>query len=56
MLTLVTWVTLGEESRRHDPRHSPALSFYTGTGHDGARGSSTRLQVQDCVYARPIII
>ena len=36
--------TLGEESRRYDPRASPALC-YMGTGHDGARGSGTRLSV-----------
>ena len=36
-------MTLGEESRRYDPRPSPALSCYTGTGHDGARTSGTRL-------------
>ena len=36
-------MTLGEESRRYDPRPSPALSCYTETGHDGARGSGTRL-------------
>ena len=40
----MTWVTLGEESRRYDPRPSPAFSCYTGTGHDGAKGSGTRLK------------
>ena len=38
-------MTLGEKSRRGDLRPSPALSSYTGAGHDGARGSGTRL---DC--------
>ena len=37
-------MTLGEESRRDDPRPSPELSCYTGTRHDGARGSGTRLK------------
>ncbi len=46
-------MTLGEESRRYDPRPSPALSFYTGTGHDGARGSGTRLsQLQKAMETR----
>ena len=36
-------MTLGEESRRYDPGPSQPLSCYTGTGHDGARGSGTRL-------------
>ena len=38
-------MTLGEESRRYDPGSSPALSCYTGTGHDGARGTGTRLVI-----------
>ena len=40
-------MTLCEESRRYDARPSPALSCYTGTGHDGARGSGTRLRNSD---------
>ena len=50
MLTLVTWVTLGEESRPYDRRPSSALSFYTGIGHNGARGSGTRLICSMCHF------
>ena len=43
-------MTLGEESRRYDPTPSPALSCYTGTEHDGARGSGTRLYSSALLY------
>ena len=50
------WGDTGEESRRYDPKPSPALSCYTGTGHDGARGSGTRLVlvVAELIITRPL--
>ncbi len=47
-------MTLGEESRRYDPRPSLALACYTGTGHDGARGSGTRLLIPWSQDTRPV--